>query len=120
MKAIITCITLILISSSASASYLEKCQFEAEVKTITTLAKLGDSVQEQRLVAIVEIKKVLADQGSHVPSACARHLDNDLKVLEISKREELVVNSRVKLDYFYANSRGQNTINQITRYTISK
>ena len=120
MKLLLAGLTLVILSTTANASYLERCVFEAEVKTITTLAKLGGSVQETKLVALVEVKKVISGAGSHVPSACQRHLDNDLKVLEVSPKHKLVVNSRIKLDYFYVNSRGPVGVRHSTRYTLAE
>lgn len=120
MKLLLTGLILTILSTTANASYLERCLFEAEVKTITTLAKLGGSVQETKLVALVEVKKVITGEGSHVPSACQRHLDNDLKILEVSKKHQLKVNSRIKLDYFYVNSRGPIGMRESTRYTLAE
>ncbi|MCX6118355.1 MAG: hypothetical protein NT027_12490 [Proteobacteria bacterium] len=99
-------IASILFATSASASYLESCQFDAKVVEVIMAPDLDGTVKTYTPVVKIKIEAAV-DQGSHNPNACSSKVGTD-QVLISKSTAPIVVDQVLKIDYFYANGRGPN------------
>jgi hypothetical protein len=116
VKNLFIAIAALTFSTAASASYLESCAIKATVVETEFAPELGATVQEYTPLVKIKIESAV-NQGSHNPAACDAKVGTE--VWMISKAvTPIVVSQELKLDYFYANSRGPDGVVQSERWTI--
>ena len=118
MKLILVILPLLL-SLSAQASYMESCEFEAKIKAVTNLVKMDGTVRNSNPVIVVELKKVIADTGSHNSQSCVAHLDRDTVVLDVERHNDFKIDTRIRLKYRYINSLSPNGVVSAETWTLN-
>ena len=112
-------IFLLLLSFSASASYLESCIYEAKVVQKSRLGKLNSTLSTGNIppVVLVKFTAVIEDRGSH--NGCDHWLDK-IKVLELKKDMNSTIEEGeiIRLDHFYVNSFGPNGIQEADTWKL--
>jgi hypothetical protein len=116
MKNLLFALATLTFSTAASASYLESCEFKATVIETVQAPDLDGSVQVYTPLVKIKIESAI-DQGSHMPHACAAKVGTE-EWLVSKAAAPVVTGQELKLDYFYANSRGPNGMYQSERWTI--
>lgn len=93
--------------NSASASFMESCEFEASVVSVNRLGVLGEQVSavgagEDTYVHVmnIQVTKVLGDISR---MGCDRHVDQPFQIV-IKSSDNFKAGDVVKLGYTYANS----------------
>ena len=111
----------VLFSFASKASYLEACTFEVLVKAKTKVGLNQGSVSSKPAALVVEVKKVIKDNGSHQKKACFRHLDDDIKVIQLKKTDphNINVGQRLVAGYHYVNNWSPNGIVESTSWKLS-
>ena len=101
---------VLLSVNSASASFMDSCDFEANVVSVSRIGVLGEQVSsigsasggEDTYTHImnVQVTKVTKDLGQ---SSCDRHLDQPFQIV-IKAADAFKAGDVLKLNYTYANS----------------
>lgn len=94
-----------LLSSYAQASYMERCLYEAEVKSVGRAGALNETLRTGKIskVIVVQLTKVIEDLGSH--HGCDHNLGK-LKALthRVEGRNQFEERQILRLKNVYINS----------------
>lgn len=111
--------------SSASASFMESCDFEANVVSVSRIGVLGEQVSSVGSAAgtvndtythimNVEVTKVLNDLGQ---MSCGRHLNQPFQIV-VKAADKFKTGDVLKLNYTYANSLTLHGVASMTRWEL--
>ena len=108
----------VISSTLAQASYLERCQLQAEVLQQTRSMDFSKSSTDSTPLVVYVVKVVSStDTGSHLGKACDRQLDL-LKVVQLPSNSVVKVGDTVDLMYFFVSGFGPRGITSNTTYTL--
>jgi hypothetical protein len=104
----------VLVSSSSFASFYEVCTFETTVESVTRVAKIGDTVNED--AAIVAVIKINAAKSEGGHTDCSGHIGGT-RVLELNG-VNVEVGQNIKFLYTYMDGMTPEGVASSTTYEI--